>query len=330
MDNVLNIGLQIIVWFQNLGAWLTPVMKLLTYIGSTEFYLFVLPVILWCIDPPFGIRLGLFLMINATINAGLKVVFHGPRPYWYSSHVQVLGSTENSFGVPSGHAQNSVVAWGTLTDRIKNRAAWIIAVIMMFLIGISRLYLAAHFPHDVLFGWIIGALMLWILLRFEKPVVKWLMQFPIGLQLLIIFLFSLFLILIVLLTQLSLRGWAIPMDWINNARLAFPNEPVINPLSFHTFLPTTGVFFGLASGWMWISKLGGFSTNDPLIKLFLRLLVGLIGALILYLGLGSLFPDTETVISYVIQYIRYALIGFWISGFAPWLFVKLRLASHLK
>jgi hypothetical protein len=264
------------------------------------------------------------------VNSALKVAFHGPRPYWYSSNVKVLGSAENSFGAPSGHAQNGVVVWGTLADSIKHRAAWIIAIVVMFMIGISRIYLAVHFPHDVLLGWIFGAIMLWILLRLEKPVLSWFKQYQIGIQLFLIFLFSLLLILIVIIAQLSLRGWSLPLDWINNAHLAFPNEDPINPLSFHNFLTSTGAFFGLAAGWIWISSLGGFSTNGPWLKRLLRYFLGLIGVLILYLGLGSLFPDSEMFISYSIRYIRYALIGFWISGFAPWLFIKLKLAGHLK
>jgi len=64
--------------------------------------------------------------------------------------------------------------------------------------------------------------------------------------------------------------------------------------------------------------------------LILRYFTGLIGVLILYVGLGSIFPETETLIAYILRYIRYALIGFWMSGFAPWLFVKIKLANHLK
>jgi hypothetical protein len=269
-------------------------------------------------------------MINGMVNAAYKVAFHGPRPYWYSSNAKVLSGSENSFGMPSGHAQNSVVVWGTLADRIKHRAAWVIAIIVMFLIGISRIYLALHFPADALLGWLFGAIMLWALLRLEKPVVNWFKQCQMSIQLLLIFLFSLLLILIVLIVQLSLNGWGLPMDWVNNAHLAFPNDPEINPLSYHNFLLSPGSFFGLAAGWMWISKLGGFSTTDPWLKLVLRYILGLIGILILYIGLDSLFLDSETLFSYTVRYIRYAFIGFWISGLGPWLFVKLKLATHLK
>jgi hypothetical protein len=198
------------------------------------------------------------------------------------------------------------------------------------MIGISRIYLAVHFPHDVLLGWLFGAIMLWLLLRLEKPVLNWFKQYQIGIQLLLIFLFSLFLFLIVIIAQLSLSGWSLPVDWVANAHLAFPNETPINPLSYHNFLSSPGAFFGLAAGWIWISNLGGFSTNDVWFKLILRYILGLIGVLVLYLGLGALFADSETFISYLIRYIRYALIGFWISGFAPWLFVRLKLASHLN
>jgi membrane-associated phospholipid phosphatase len=330
MENILNSGLQVILWLQNLGAWLTPVMKLFTFLGNEQFYLLIAPAILWCIDSVLGLRLGLFLMINGMLNTALKVAFHAPRPYWYSSNVKVFGGAENSFGVPSGHAQNGVVVWGTLAYQIKHRWVWIVAIIVMFLIGMSRIYLALHFPHDVLIGWLFGFVVLWVLLRLERPVVKWMKQYQIGIQLLIIFLFSLFLILIVIIAQLSLQGWSLPMEWVNNAHLAFPNDPAINPLSYHNFLSSTGAFFGLAAGWIWILKLGGFTTNDVWWKLVLRYVLGIIGILILYLGLASLFTDSETVISYILRYIRYAIIGFWISGFAPWLFVKFKLASYLK
>ncbi len=330
MDNLLNSGLQIILWFQNLGGWLTPVMKLFTFLGNEQFYLLVAPAILWCIDAQLGFRMGLFLMINGMVNAAIKVAFHESRPYWYTNNVKVFGSAENSFGAPSGHAQNSVVVWGTLADRIKHRTAWIIAIALMFMIGISRIYLAVHFPHDVLLGWLFGAIMLWLLLRLERPAITWLRQYQIGVQLLLIFLLSLFLILIVMFAQLSLGGWSLPKEWVINAHQAFPAEAPINPLSYHNFLSNAGAFFGLAAGWIWISKLGGFSTKDPWVKLILRYILGLVGVLVLYLGLGSLFTDSETFISYAIRYIRYALIGFWISGFAPWLFVKLKLASHQK
>jgi len=330
MESIFTIGLQIIQWFQSLGAWLTPIMQLFTFLGGVQFYLVVAPAILWCVDANLGIRLAIYLMISESTVSILKMFFHGPRPYWYSSNVKVLGAAETNFGLPSGHTQNSVVVWGRLAGWINRRAVWLIAVILMFLIGVSRIYLAVHFPHDILFGWVFGAIILLVLLKLEKPVISWIKKYRAGTQVLFTFLFSLFLILLAFLAQLPLGGWNPPMEWINNAHLAFPSEPPIDPLSYHNVLTGPGALFGLAAGWIWISKLGGFTTHDPWWKLLVRYIVGVIGVLALYIGLGSLFPEVDTPLSYGGRYIRYSILGFWATGIAPWLFVKLRLASHLE
>lgn len=330
MDNLFSVGIQIIQWLQSLGAWLTPIMQFFTFLGGVQFYLLVGPAILWCIDANLGFRLTIFLMIDETLVSALKMAFHGPRPYWLSRDVKVLAAAENNFGAPSGHAQNAVIVWGGLAERIKKPAAWVIAVILVFFIGISRIYLAVHFPHDVLLGWVFGMIILWVLLKLENPVVSWFKKFRLGMQFLLGFLLSLLLILLVILAQLATAGWSLPPEWVNNAHLAFPTAPEINPFSGHNFLTTPGVLFGLISGWLWISRLGGFTTRDPWPKLVLRYIAGLLGVLILYVGLGALFPEAETIASYAWRYIRYALLGFWVSGFAPWIFVKLRLASRLR
>lgn len=329
MEGILDSGIIIINWLQSLGNWLTPIMKLVTDLGSEPFYLLIAPALVWCIDSRLGMRLGIFLMINGMVNASIKVAFHEPRPYWYTSDVKVFGSPENSFGLPSGHSQNAVVIWGALAERVKRRWAWVIAILLMFFIGLSRIYLGLHFPHDVLLGWLIGAVVLWLLLHFEKPILTWFKKFSTWAQIVMVFLFSLVLILIVLLAQLTLGGWSLPMQWVINAHLAFPSEPEITPLSYHNFLTSAGAFLGLAAGWIWIVNLGGFSTKDVWWKLVLRYPIGLVGVLGLYLVPSMLFMDSETFISYVIRYVRYAIIGFWISGLAPWLFVKVKLATKL-
>ncbi len=330
MENIYSIGLQVILWLQRLGAWLTPIMQLFTFLGSGQFYFVAISIIFWCIDATLGLRLGLFQMINITANEIMKVVLHGPRPYWYSSDVKTPGSAENSFGAPSGHAQDAVVFWGTLAHRIKTRAAWIIATLIIILIGISRVYLAVHFPHDVLLGWLFGAIMLWILLRLEIPTVRWIKQYSIGMQLLLVFLFTLVLLFIMVIVHFTLGGWSVPPIWINNAHLAFPSKPPITPLSYDNSLSSTGAFFGLAAGWLWLERTGGFSTRGSWPKLLLRFILGIIGVAILYIGLGRIFPSNDTIVAYFLRYFQFALLGFWISGFAPWVFIKLKLASHTR
>ncbi|MER0237130.1 phosphatase PAP2 family protein [Fulvimarina sp. MAC8] len=106
------------------------------------------------------------LVVLAAIASGflmsqlLKWGFSRPRPDLvpHGTHVYTA-----SF--PSGHAMMSAVTYLTLAiltarvePRIRVRAFLVTcAVIVTFLVGVSRVYLAVHWPSDVLAGWTIGA-----------------------------------------------------------------------------------------------------------------------------------------------------------------------------
>ena len=103
---------------------------------------------------------------------------------------------ESSFGLPSGHAQNAVVVWGMLALWIRKTWAWIAGVIIILLIGLSRIYLGVHFPTDVLGGWRLVFCCCWLMLRCESQLTKWWRGQSLGMQALASFTFALVLILL--------------------------------------------------------------------------------------------------------------------------------------
>ena len=147
--------------------------KILSFFGSEEFYLLIMPALLWCVNARIGLRVGVMFLLSANLNGALKLFFHAPRPAWMDAKI-VAQAVETSFGFPSGHAQNAVAVWGLLAAKTKSRLAWGVALILCVLIGLSRLVLQVHFPGDVLGGWLIGALLLVAFLKLEKPVGDWL------------------------------------------------------------------------------------------------------------------------------------------------------------
>lgn len=321
---LLDFGVRVVVALQSLGGWLTLPMKFISFLGTEQFFLVILPALYWCVDSGVGLRVGVILLLNTSLNDAAKLAIHGPRPYWYSSQVKAY-ATETSFGAPSGHAQIATGVWGMLAAIVKKAWAWLLAGGIIFLIGLSRMYLGVHFPHDVLLGWIIGGLLLGVVLRAWDPVSAWLGERSLGQQVLVAFLASLALILVELIPFLGLElgGWTPPPAWA-----AYAGQSV----SLSGALTSAGSLFGLAAGLAGFKHQRGFSTAGPVWKRILRYGLGMLGLLIFYLGLDLLFnwiaPGGEGLVAYLMRYVRYALVGAWISFGAPWVFLRWRLADQ--
>jgi hypothetical protein len=85
---------------------------------------------------------------------------------------------------------------------------------------------------------------------------------------------------------------------------------------------------GLGLGVILLNQYGKSDTKANVWRLIARYLIGLAGVLILYLGLGSLFPEGISSLAYSLRFLRYFLIGFWISYGAPRVFIWLKLAKR--
>jgi len=321
---LLDFGVRVVVALQSLGGWLTLPMSFFSLLGTEQFFLAILPALYWCVDSGVGLRVGVILLLSTSLNDAAKLAIHGPRPYWYSSQVKAY-ATETSFGAPSGHAQIATGVWGMLAAILKKAWAWLVAGGIIFLIGLSRVYLGVHFPHDVLLGWIIGGLLLWVVLLAWDPVSIWLRERSLGRQILVAFLASLVLILVELIPFLGLKlgGWVPPQEWA-----AYAGQAV----SLSGALTSAGAFFGLTAGLAVFKQMGGFNTAGPVWKRILRYVLGMLGLLIIYLGLDLLFglfaPGGEGGVTYLLRYVHYALVGAWISFGAPWVFLRWRLAEQ--
>lgn len=308
---------------QNLGGWLEAPMQAFTFLGSEMFFLLVMPALYWSIDPVIGFRAGMLLIISGGLNSALKMFFHTPRPYWIDGSVKALTS-ETSFGLPSGHSQNSAAIWGMVAHSTRKRAAMIIAVIVVFLIGFSRIYLGVHFLHDVLTGWLAGILLVIMYVSIEKPVANYLKTKTLGFQLLAALLFSLFFILLGKLGSSIANNWPLPGEWVNNAIAAGVDAP--DPFSMEGILTIAGVAFGFLAGYaLWIKQYKQYQINGSALKRILRYIVGLIGIVILYFGLKLVLPEEPALSGALLRYLRYALIGFWVTYLAPWIFARLHL-----
>jgi undecaprenyl-diphosphatase len=104
-----------------------------------------------------AVILAITLLGALVLEVALKDGFHRSRPTPY------FGITApHSFSFPSGHALFSFAFFGTLaalsSARVRRRtvrvAIWAAAVLMILLIGFSRIYLGVHYPTDVIAGYL--------------------------------------------------------------------------------------------------------------------------------------------------------------------------------
>ena len=310
------------LFLQGLASWLIAPMSFFSFLGSEEFFLLVMPFIYWCVSPLLGLKLGIILGFSNATNMVLKLTFHNPRPYWIDSRVQSW-SSESSFGIPSNHVQTAVTLWGYTAGVINRPWAVPAYVVVIVCIGVSRLYLGAHFLSDILAGWLIGGLLLLLISRIEAPVTAWVKKASLERLLTAALACSLGIMLLIALSGLTLQSWQLPPEWVSTALTASPQAP-IDPLDLTAAFTLGGTVLGVLGGGAYnYRKAGGCSAEGPLRHKLFRYLLGGLGLFLLWYGLGKVFPRDASPLSDGLRFLRYVLIGSWITFFAPLLFQRL-------
>ncbi len=328
MDALTQWELTVNLFFQGLGTWLLPIMSAITWLGTEYFYMIALTLIYWCLDSALGARIGLILMLANSVGGFFKVIFHTPRPYWIDPRVSAF-SAETSFGLPSGHTLNATSVFGITAASLRKKWVWLAAVVIIILMGISRMYLGMHFLRDVVGGLVIGTILLFLFTGLEEPLVRWFKKQHIVYRICAALLSALLMIVAALMSRIAIIGWEMPESWFTTALNA--SDVAIDPLSVEGIFTSAGVWFGLLAGLSFvINGSGAFDVSGPWLRRFLRYLVGIIGLLALYAGLGALFPDTPDLLGYSLRFLRYTLIGLWTAWLAPLVFIKLGLAQPRK
>lgn len=322
MDGLHLLSFELIQALQTFSPSLDAAMDAISFLGRTEFYLIFIPYIYWAVDASLGLRMLLALVAVDFTNSTTKILLRQPRPYWFG---QVEGlSEEPTYGYPSGHAADSLGFWGYLAYRVKKSWLSFLVVVIVLLVGISRLYLGMHYIHDVLGGWALGAVVLWIFARNESKVAAWLRSRSLGQNITAAFGASLAMILIAFSASALAGNSSDPAAWSNFSALS--RSPSYG-------FSLGGVLFGGLSGYFKMKANARFDEGGTRAKRIGRYVLGIVGVVALFFGLAKAFAaitTDETLLGYFLRYVRYGSVGLWVTFLAPWLFLKLKLASPAK
>lgn len=108
------------------------------------------------------IALSLAVLVSLTDLMAFRVLKQNiarKRPCIEMTDVRLVTSCGGEFGFPSNHSANAAALALFLHLTLRRRSLTSLLVLFVFLIGYSRVYLAAHYPTDVLAGYLLGVVM---------------------------------------------------------------------------------------------------------------------------------------------------------------------------
>ncbi len=152
----------VLLWLQEYirNDFLTPIFRFITSLGDEGLIWIAIAVFLLLIRQyrKVGLMVGVSLLGSLLFNnVLLKNIVARPRPYKVIENLTILIPEPGEFSFPSGHTSSSFAA-GMVLYLMLPRKYGIPAMILAFLIGISRLYIGVHYPTDVIGGMVMGVL----------------------------------------------------------------------------------------------------------------------------------------------------------------------------
>jgi len=302
--------------------WLTNIFLVFTFLGDEMGYILIVISIYWLYSKRLSVRLVMAVITTTLINHSLKLLIRNPRPFvkegtykdnWAISQSN-MEDTAHSFSTPSGHAQGSSTFWWYLHLKVKSRLTFVLLPIMILMIGISRPYLGVHYVEDVILGWIVGFIIVIFLYRYDELVATWWNRQSKMIR----YVIAIAIPMIVLLAVGFISGFS--SDGTQYITLA-------------------GIFTGVVLGYQlegdqidFDPSLSAYSTLLQKLGIAIgRLLIGIIIVGLMLVGLDQLFTAIaadDTLVGYVLRWLRYGLVGFGGTYIAPLVFRAIKLTPQ--
>ncbi|BCB37275.1 MULTISPECIES: phosphatase PAP2 family protein [Bacillus] len=148
---MVNIDMLFLEWMTSLeGSVLTAFLKLVSIIANETLYLIVISISYWCVSKRKAFHMIVMLCFSGYIGIMVKEFMKIPRPYTYDGIEALYEKSAAGYSFPSTHVQLSTTFWGSFMILCKKRIVWIIGIIFIILVAISRLYLRVHWLSDII------------------------------------------------------------------------------------------------------------------------------------------------------------------------------------
>ena len=304
----------VLLWFQEIRQALGPVFEYASSLLSDTlaYAVAVIPFICyWCGDKKAGRRMIFALAISMYLNQFLKVTFSVYRPWIRDARIkpsETAIASASGYSFPSAHTQVSATAYGSLAVLLKDhyRKMARLCIFLLFLTGVSRMFLGVHTPQDVAAGLTIAVVSIQIgfVLADESGGRNREMHILSGTAVLTI----LGIIYVIMKPY--------PMDYADGSLIVDPAEMIKNAML------NIGVFAGAVLGCILEENTLRFSTEGTKKEKILRFLAGVPG--IAFFALFNHILPVDGLPYQLTEFLRGFLAAMYAVYAYPWLCTKYR------
>lgn len=146
-------------------AWIS-FMSFFSLFGEELPLILIVGFVYWSYDKKLGRKVGLIAIMGLIWNTMIKNIVMRRRPYFDHESINILRVVEpeadiydisaQGYSFPSAHSTNAATVFGSLAVNLRKRWFTVIAIMIPLLTGISRFVVGAHYPTDVMAGWLLG------------------------------------------------------------------------------------------------------------------------------------------------------------------------------
>jgi membrane-associated phospholipid phosphatase len=145
-------------------AW-ELIFRSITLLGGVEGLALIIAVTLWISGRRLAYQLLAVVLFAALVDSMLWPLFDAPRP---SEPGVIVHDHPLVPSFPSGHTVSAIALWGWLA--LRRHLPWLVPLLLVPAVMLSRLYLGVHYPGDVLCSVPLGLVLLGLFAVFWAPV----------------------------------------------------------------------------------------------------------------------------------------------------------------
>ena len=283
----------------HMGSFGITFANICSMFGEETLMILIMGIFYWGVNKQAGIFMGINFCTTAVWNSMIKNVALRLRPYMVHDNVKILRPIDPSadimdvsaqgYSFPSGHSSGSASMFGSIAVYFKKWWVTLICILIPFLCGCSRFCLGAHYPTDVLCGWLLAIVSIFL--------IPWLIKIC-------------------------------KKKWIAYLIITAVCIPGLFYCKTNDYFTSFGILMGVFAGNLFEEKFVNFQETKNPLKVIIRVLLGgaiYFGLNILFkLPFPKEFLESASYGQYIFRVVRYFVIIFIDIGVYPMLFDKIK------